>query len=129
MTKTELSILNRAVALLRSLTDEPQAVDPEPRRCPVVRFAKRFLANDPIADISCGELWTFYREISASGELPTMPQAAFFRRLPFVLESVFGVRKCHHIVRSGHRVRGFRGVGIRLDASPPAVVELEPDAG
>lgn len=54
-----------------------------------------------------------------------MRKAVFLHRLPGAMESAFGARKCHSIERAGRRLRGFRGVGIRLDVSPPAAVELE----
>jgi len=53
-----------------------------------------------------------------------MRKAAFLRQLPAELEAIFGVRKSHSIERRGRRVRGFRGVGIRLDTCPPAAPEI-----
>ncbi len=57
-----------------------------------------------------------------------MRKAAFLRQLPAVMQAVFGVRKSHAVERAGRRVRGFRGINLRLDAGPPAVVEMEPEA-
>jgi hypothetical protein len=125
MTNTELQTVRRAITLLRSLIDEPQECFPAPQNSPVSRFIQEYLAPDPDADLSCAEAWQFFKEIAQSGELPPMRMAAFLRQLPAVMEAVFCLRKCHHIERAGRRVRGFRGVGIRLDTCAPAAPELE----
>src|SRR6266550_5009026 len=128
MTRTELQIVKRAIDVLRLLTDEPQAVSAPPRNCPVSDFARRYLVLDPAGDVSCDELWTFYREISDAGELPAIRKVAFYRRLAAVMESAFGVKKCHSIQRDGRTVRGFKSVGIREDSCPVTTLELEPEA-
>lgn len=123
MTRTQTELLRRALELLHRLVPddaEPCAVD-APRRCPVAKFAKKFLIRDPANDQTSQELWQYFCEISASGELERLSKAEFLRRLPTVLETIFGVRKAHNVERDGHRVRGFRGVGIRMDAGKSAV--------
>jgi hypothetical protein len=131
MTRTEFNLIKRALELLHRLVPddgEPHAVDLAPRRCPVAMFAKKFLIRDLANDVTSQELWQFFGEVFASGELEALSKSEFLRRLPGVMASTFDVRKSHNIQRSGHRLRGFRGVGVRLDASPPSVVELEPEA-
>ena len=127
MNEAEIDLVRRALELLNRLVPDVQgrAGDPTPRRCAVTDFAKSYLISDPAADVSCGELWTFFREIADAGGLPPVRKAAFLRQLPAAMATIFGARKCHAIQRGGHRVRGFRGVNLRLDASPPAAVELE----
>jgi hypothetical protein len=117
MTNTELQTVRRAITLLRSLIDEPQEYPPLPQHSPVRRFVQEYLAPDPDADLSCEEAWQFFEEIAHEGELPPMRKAAFLRQLPIVMESIHHVRKCHGIERADRRVRGFRGVAIRLDAN------------
>jgi len=70
---------------------------------------------DPTTDVTSAELWRFFAEVAASGEVRPLPKAEFLRRLPAVMARLFGSLKSHNIVRAGHRVRGFRGVDIRLD--------------
>jgi len=89
-------------------------------------FAQRYLQREPAEDVTSIELWQFYNEVAATGEIEPLPKAEFLRRLPAVMEAEFGARKCHNIQRAGHRVRGFHGVGIRLAACPPSVLEVEP---
>lgn len=113
MSKSEIAVLNRAIALLRSLTDEPHAVDAIPRSGALTRFVRDYLVADPAADISCAEAWSFFCEVASSGELKPIRQSEFFRRLPPAMESVYNVRKSHNIQRDGRRVRGFRGIGFR----------------
>lgn len=127
MTEPELVVLNRALTLLRSLADEPHKSDPLPRSCAVTRFVREYLAPDPATDVSCSELWTFYREISDAGELPPMRKAAFLRRLPGTMAAVFDACKSHDIEREGHRLRGFRAVGIREHACTATTPEIEPE--
>ena len=81
-----------------------------------MEFTQKYLTADPVGDLSCQEAWTFFEEIAQAGELPPMGKATFLCELPVVIESVYNIRKCHHILRSGRRVRGFRGVDIRMDA-------------
>ena len=119
MTKPETDLVNRAITLLRSLTGEPQAANSELPRCPVQKFVEAYLTAAPDADASSEELWVFYQEIVQAGELPSMRKAAFWGRLPGIMESIFGARKCHNVLRDGRRVRGFRGVAIRLNACLP----------
>lgn len=127
VTKSELAVLNRAIALLRSLTDEPHAVDAIPRSGAVTRFVREFLVHDPTGDISCAEAWNFFREVAASGALKPMRKSEFFRRLPAVVEATYDAKKCHSIRRDGRTVRGFKSVTIREHTIPSTVVELEPD--
>lgn len=126
MTRSEINSIRNALEILRRLVpdDEPSAVD-APSRCPVMAFARRYLAPDPAGDLSSEELWKFYSEIMAAGELPPMRKQAFLRLLPSAMAAVFGTQKSHDLHRNGGRVRGFRGVSIRLDAGSRAVVELE----
>jgi hypothetical protein len=115
MTKSELAVLNRAIALLGSLTDEPHAVDSIPRSGAVARFVREYLVPDPASDISCAEAWSFFCEVATSGELKPMRQSEFLRRLPAVMEATYGAKKCHSIRRDGHTVRGFRAITIKLE--------------
>lgn len=118
MTRTELAVLNRAIALLRSLTDEPHAVDSMPRSGAVTRFVREYLVPDPSADISCAEAWSFFCEVATSGALKPMRKAEFLRRLPAVMEATYDAKKCHSIRRDGRTVRGFKSVTIREQALP-----------
>ena len=124
MTNTELQTIRRAITLLCSLIDEPQECVSVPWQSPVRRFVETYLVPDPNADLTSAEAWKFFQEIVQAGELMPMRKSVFLRQLPSLMESVFHVRKCHAIQRDGHHVRGFRGVGIRQDASPPTVIEL-----
>jgi hypothetical protein len=119
MTKPEIDLVNHAITLLRSLTGEPQAANSERPRCPVQKFVEAYLTAAPDADAASEELWAFYQEVAQAGELPSMRKAVFRGRLPGIMESVYGVRKCHNVLRDGRRVRGFRGVAIRLNACLP----------
>ena len=127
MTSQESELIRSALALLHRLVPpgEPHASDATPRRCPVNLFVKKYLVRDPASDLTTVELWRFFSEISTSGELEPRPKAEFLRCLPGAMQSVFGAHKCHSIERNGRRLRGFRGVNIRLDGSPPAVLEPE----
>lgn len=127
MKNAEIQAIRRAITMLCSLIDEPQETLPVPWQSPIRRFVREYLAPDPKADISCAEAWQFFQEIVEAGELPPMRKAAFLRQLPTVMEAVFRVRKCHHIERPGHRVRGFKGVGIRMDAGLPTALHTSPE--
>ena len=129
MTTTELDSIRRAVELLKRLLpeNEPHACDSS-WRCPVARFAKRYLVRQPGCEVSSQELWQFYTEVSSSGELEPLPKAEFLRRIPTVMEETFGVKKSHAIAREGQTVRGFKGVGIREQAVSSGIVELELEA-
>ncbi len=130
MTRSEIDLIRSAIKLLHRLApdDELRACDLTPRRCPVLTFAKRYIIRDPASDLTSQELWQFFGEVSAAGELEPLSRAEFLRRLPAVMEMVFGVRKSHGIQRSDGRVRGFRGITVREHVIPPTVVELEPEA-
>lgn len=124
MTKTQTELLRRALELLHRLVPddyEPCAVDSAPRRCPVAEFARKFLVPDPESNLTSEELLCFFNETAASGEVQPLSKSRFLRRLPNVLETTFGVRKSHGIERDGRRVRGFRGIGIRMDNAIPPV--------
>lgn len=131
MTSQECDLIRHAIEILRGLLadDQGRAGNSASPRCPVTRFVQEYIAADLDADLTCDELWKFFQEIAQAGELPPMRKAAFLRQLPAVMEAVFNARKCHHIERAGHRVRGFRGVGIRLDAAAPDVLEVEAESG
>ena len=116
MTKTEIAAINRAIALLNSLTGEPYESVPLPRSCAVTRFVREYLAPDPVADISCAEAWGFFCEVAQAGELPPVRKAIFLRQLPGAMEAVYDVRKCHNIERAGGRVRGFKGITLNEQA-------------
>ena len=83
---------------------------------------------DPKADLSCAEAWQYFQEVAQAGELQPTRKATFLRQLPTSMEAAYQVRRCHSILRSGRRVRGFKGIGIRMDAGKSAVVELEPES-
>jgi len=119
MTKSEIHVIRRALEFLNQLVPQdqmPNKGDPAPGHCPVRRFAQEYLAPDPTSDVSCEELWFFFREIAEAGELPPLRKAAFLGRLPSVMDYVFSAKKCHSIERSGRRVRGFRGINFRANA-------------
>ena len=127
MTSQERDLIRRALDLLHRLIppEEPDAAHPVPRDCPVALFARRYLLREPASDLTSKELWTFFAEVSSSGEVEPLSKAEFLSRLPGIMESILGLRKSHNIPRAGRRVRGFRGVGIRLDTCAPAATELE----
>ena len=109
--------MRRALELLRPLVpDAPGRVGrPAPRRCPVLMFAQRYLAAEPGSDMTSDELWRFYAEVAAVGELEPVSKSEFLRRLPGVMEATFGARKCHSIRRAKGIVRGFKGATVRED--------------
>jgi hypothetical protein len=118
MTRSEIKQLHRALELLHQLVrkdEQPVADNLAPGSCPVKCFAKCYLMREPAQDVTSAELWRFFVEVAASGQVLPLSKAEFLRRLPGVMEGLFGALKSHNIEREGHRVRGFRGVGIRLD--------------
>jgi hypothetical protein len=129
MNQSEIDVARRAIQLLSTLLPDVQGRTggPTPQHLPVNRFVQEYLANDSTADLACEEAWQFFQEIAQAGGLPSLRKAAFLRQLPIEMDAVFGVKKCHGIERAGSRVRGFRGVGIRLDLSAPATVDREAD--
>ena len=122
MTDTELQAIRYAITLLCSLIGAPQEGAPAPQHGPIRHFAEKYLTSDPDADLSCAEAWQFYQEIAQAGDLPPMRKTAFLRQLPVVMETVFNVRKCHHIERGDCCQRGFRGINLRLDAGSPSAL-------
>lgn len=129
MTRSELDSIKHALGLLHRLVpdDEPRAVDISPRPCPVILFTKRYLTRQPGADMTCAELWQFYSEVAASGEVEPLTKQEFLRALPGAMAAVFGVNKCHSIRRDGHTQRGFKRVTVREHTSPVTTLELEPE--
>jgi hypothetical protein len=118
MTRSEMKQIRGALELLHQLVpkdEQPGADNLAPGSCPVKCFAKRYLIREPTEDVTSAELWCFFAEVAASGQVLPLPKAEFLRRLPAVMEGLFAALKSHNIERVGHRVRGFRGVGIRLD--------------
>ncbi len=105
--------------------DERHAGGPALRRCPVTQFATHYLIRDPGQDVTSTELWRFYSEIAAAGELEPLTKQEFLRKLPGALEATFGVKKCHNVERDGAKVRGFRAVTIREEPSPVTALEVE----
>ena len=118
MTSQDRDLIRRALDLLHKLVadDEPCESDPAPRCCPVALFAKRYLARDSASDLTSHELWQFFGEVAASGEVEPLSKTEFLRRLPGVMEAVFGVRESHNVLRTSGRVRGFRGITVREQA-------------
>jgi hypothetical protein len=129
MTSKETDLIRRAIELLHQLvpTEEPNGSDAPPRRCPALLFAQRYLERQTASDVTSAELWQFYREVAASGELEPLTKPAFQRALPGAMEAAFGVKKCHAIKRGRQTVRGFRGVGVREEACPATTLELAGD--
>jgi hypothetical protein len=127
MTTHEIQIVQHALAILHRLVpdDEPRAVDLTPRQCPVQAFAKHFLVRDPNGDVSCSQLWDFFAEVAAAGEVEQLSRAEFLRVLPGAMAAVFDARKSHAIKRDGKVVRGFRGVTIREEVMPVEHVVIE----
>ena len=127
MTSQEHDLVRRALELLYQLVppEGPHASDSAPRRCPVTLFAQRYLVREPTSDMTSEELWQFYKEVAASGELEPLTKPAFQRALPGAMESAFGVKKCHAIKRGRQTVRGFKGVGVREEACPATAPELD----
>jgi hypothetical protein len=119
MTRAEIKRIRRALELLLQrlvLKVQPPAADNlASGTCPVRCFAKRYLKCEPTEDVTSSKLWSLFADVAASGQVRVLPRAEVFRRLQAVMEALFGSVKSHNIERRGHRVRGFRGVGIRLD--------------
>lgn len=115
VTDSQAALLRDAIdILLRVLPDVTQPPSrPAPRSCPVAEFAKSFLTADVADDMSTEELWRFYQEIAAVGDLEQISRRTFERALPSAIAAAFGVKKCHSIQRDGRAVRGFRGVTVR----------------
>jgi hypothetical protein len=80
--------------------------------------------RDPARDITCAELWRFYKEIAAAGELESLSKSQFLRALPAAMEGAFGVKKSHSVQRGAAKLRGFRAVTIRENTD--AVTTVEP---
>ena len=129
MTSQERDLIRRALDLLHRLIppEEPDAAHPVPRDCPVALFARRYLLREPASDLTSKELWTFFAEVSSSGEVEPLSKAEFLSRLPGVMELAFNVRKSHNLIRSGRRQRGFKSIGFRLDDGSPAAMKVEPE--
>jgi hypothetical protein len=131
MTQQQIDLIRRALETLHRLLPDGEARPgvSAPRRCPVALFAKQHLMRDLTIDMTSQELWMFYSEVAAAGEVEPLSKSDFLRRLPGVMEAGFSARKAHNIERGGRRVRGFRGVTIRLDTPAPDVIEVEAQAG
>jgi len=129
MTKTELVRINRAITVLQSLIEKPHEGGRTLHASPIEHFVREYLAPDPGSDFGCLELWQFFHEVVAAGELEPLPKSTFLRQLPAVMEAVYNLKKSHHIERLGHRVRGFRGVNSRSVIGQPPVRELEAPPG
>ncbi|MCW5550897.1 MAG: hypothetical protein KIS67_01900 [Verrucomicrobiae bacterium] len=113
MKPSEEQTIRRAIALLSSMIDTPQECLPAPWHSPVRQFVEKYLCPDPQAELASEEAWTFFQEIVQAGELAAIRRAVFLRQLPTIVEAVYGLRKSHHVERSGRRVRGFKGIAIR----------------
>jgi hypothetical protein len=110
-------LIKRALELLHRLIppDKGSSHNPATPQNPVSRFCERYLKREPGQDLTCAELWQFYREVVAAGELEPVSKSEFFRALPVAMATMFGLKKCHGIERDGFRVRGFRSITIRED--------------
>ena len=117
MTNTQIQTVRRAISLLSALIDEPKPCAAVPFQSPIRRFVQEFIAPDPKTDLSCAEAWQYFQEVAQAGELQSMRKSIFLRQLPTIMEAAYQVRRSHSIVRSGRRVRGFRGVGIKMDSA------------
>ena len=115
MTESQLISLKHAIAIINGAIAEQRPAD-NSWDCPVISFARRFLAITGISvDFSCEELYDLYTEIAATGKLPPMRKSIFLRRLPVAMASVFNIKKSHNLVRNGSRVRGFQGIIYKVD--------------
>jgi hypothetical protein len=117
MTAEEIDLIQRALELLHRLVapEGDSAHRLAAHRSMVILFAERYLKRDALEDVTCAELWQFYREIVAAGDLEPVSKSEFLRLLPAAMETTFGVKKCHGILRDGVRLRGFRSVTLRDD--------------
>ncbi len=113
MKPSEEQTIRRAIALLSSMIDMPQEFLPVPWYSPVRQFVEKYLCPDPQADLASEEAWTFFQEIVQAGELTPVSRAVFLRQVPTIIEAAHGLRKSHHVERSGRRVRGFKGITSR----------------
>ena len=115
MTAQEIDLIRRALELLHRLVppDERHGGGPATRPCPVTQFAAQYLMRDPGRDVTCAELWRFYREIAAAGELEPLSKSQFLRALPAAMDGAFGAKKSHSVERGAVKLRGFRAVTIR----------------
>ena len=55
-----------------------------------------------------------------AGELEPMRKAIFLRQLSVLMAVDYCLKKSHNVQRSGRHVRGFKGVGVRMDAGSSA---------
>jgi hypothetical protein len=118
VTRSEIDLIHRALQALHKLVPdrETRGRDPTLRPCPVFAFAKHYLVRQPGVDMSTAELWTFYQEVAATGEVEALSRQEFLRALPGAMAMLFGVSKSHTVKREGKTVRGFKSVTIREDA-------------
>src|ERR1039458_8361156 len=105
MTLQERDLIRRALELLHRLVPPggEGAAHPRRRDCPVALFARRYLVREPGSDLTSKELWKFFAEVSASGELEPLSKAAFLSRLPGIMELTFGTRKSHNVQRGDRK--------------------------
>ena len=104
-----------AIELLQRLTSSDSPRIPTAQSCPVTRFAAHYLIRDLSCDMTCAELWQFYREVVGVGEAQPLTKHEFLRALPSAIKASFGIRKCHSIERNGSKLRGFKSVTLRED--------------
>lgn len=117
MNQSEIEIARQAIQLLRTLVpdDKIRTENPGTRRCPVTQFVERHLKSELGSDMTTAELWRFYSEVAAAGELESVTRHQFLKSLPVTMRAIFGVNKCHRVVRNGRNLRGFRGINIRFE--------------
>jgi hypothetical protein len=115
MTSKDNKLVLRVFGLLRLLLPAEAAYtrDNLLQNSPVTLFVTHYLAWEPGTDVSTSELWEFFSEIVAAGELEPSSKQAFLRALPSAMEARYGAKKCHTIKRDGHCVRGFKEIGLR----------------
>src|SRR5690348_4465075 len=118
MNRSEIKTVQRAIELLHRLLppDQSRPSALAPSNNPVMLFVQNYLVREPARDLSTAELWCFYREVAASGELPPLARQAFQTALPAAMEAVLGLKKSHCLNRDGHNVRGFKGAELRAVA-------------
>jgi hypothetical protein len=124
MTTQESDLIQKVIEALNKLVpyNKPDAIDSTPCRCPVAVFAKRYLLRDLGSAMTSVELWDFFREVAALGDVETLSKSEFLRRLPGAMGNVYGIKKCHNIRSKTGRVRGFRGISVREIELPPDCV-------